>query len=170
MRNFWKPCALRIAKLQVDVQMEIARKENMNNKFTAKATTTIHAPVSKVWQALINPEIIKQYLFNTDVISDWKVGSPIIYRGEWEGKPFEDRGKILQIEPERLLMSTHWSPLSGVPDTPENYHTVAYTLSGKGDSTEVTLTQDNNASEEERMDSEKNWKTMLAGMKKLLES
>ena len=141
----------------------------MNNKFTAKATTTIHAPVSKVWQALINPEIIKQYLFNTDVISDWKVGSPIIYRGEWQGKPFEDRGKILQIEPERLLMSTHWSPLSGVPDTPENYHTVAYTLSGKGDSTEVTLTQDNNASEEERMDSEENWKTMLAGMKKLLE-
>lgn len=141
----------------------------MNNKYTAQATTTIHAPASKVWQALVNPEIIKQYLFNTDVISDWREGSPIIYRGEWQGKPFEDKGKILKIEPEKVLKSTHWSPLSGVSDTPENYHTVTYTLSGNGDHTEVTITQDNNASEEEKEHSEENWNTVLAGMKKLLE-
>jgi uncharacterized protein YndB with AHSA1/START domain len=141
----------------------------MNRKFTAIATTTIDAPVSKVWQALVNPEIIKQYLFNTDVISDWNVGNPIIYRGEWEGKPFEDKGKILEIEPGKTLRSTHWSPLSGVPDAPENYHTVTYTLTEQGDSTEVTITQDNNASEEEKAHSEKNWRTVLEGMKKLLE-
>jgi len=142
----------------------------MNNKFTARATTTINAPVSKVWQALVNPEIIKQYLFNTEVISDWKVGSPIIYKGEWEGKSFEDKGEILEIEPEKRLMSTHWSPLSGVPDSPENYHKVTYTLSGKGDSTEVTIRQDNNATEEEKAHSEKNWQTVLQGMKELLET
>jgi uncharacterized protein YndB with AHSA1/START domain len=142
----------------------------MNDKFTAKATTTIHAPVSEVWQALVNPEIIKQYLFDTDVISDWKVGSPIIYRGQWEGKAFEDKGEILKIEPEKLLMSTHWSPMSGVPDTPENYHTVTYTLSEKRDGTEVTITQDNNASEEDKEHSEQNWRTVLEGMKKLLEN
>jgi uncharacterized protein YndB with AHSA1/START domain len=141
----------------------------MNRKFTATATTTIDVPVSRVWQALVTPEIIKQYLFDTDVISDWNVGSPIIYRGEWEGKPFEDKGKILEIEPEKTLKSTHWSPLSGVPDTPENYHTVTYTLTGQGESTEVTITQDNNASEEEKAHSEKNWQTVLEGMKKLLE-
>jgi uncharacterized protein YndB with AHSA1/START domain len=141
----------------------------MNGKYTASAKTTINAPVSKVWQALVNPEIIKQYLFDTEVISDWKVGSPIIYKGEWEGKPFEDKGKILEIEPEKLLKSTHWSPLSGVPDTPENYHTVTYTLSDKGDRTDVTITQDNNASEEEKAHSEKNWQTVLEGMKKLFE-
>jgi uncharacterized protein YndB with AHSA1/START domain len=141
----------------------------MKNNYIAKATTTIHAPVSKIWQALVNPEIIKQYLFNTDVISDWKVGSPILYRGEWEGKPFEDKGEILEIEPQKELKSTHWSPLSGVPDTPENYHTVTYTLTDKGESTQVTITQDNNATEEEKAHSEKNWNTVLAGMKKLLE-
>ena len=142
----------------------------MNNTYIAKATTTIHTSASKVWQALVNPELIKQYLFNTDVISDWKVGSPIIYRGEWEGKPFEDKGEILEIEPEKVLKSTHWSPLSGVPDTPENYHTVTYTLSEKGDSTDVTITQDNNASEDEKAHSEKNWQTVLKGMKDLLEA
>jgi uncharacterized protein YndB with AHSA1/START domain len=141
----------------------------MSKNYTAKATTTINAPVSKVWQALVNPEIIKQYLFNTEVISDWEVGSPIIYKGEWEGKPFEDKGEILEIEPETLLRSTHWSPLSGVPDTPENYHTVTYALSEKGDSTEVTITQDNNASADEKAHSEKNWQTVLKGMKDLLE-
>lgn len=141
----------------------------MDKKFTAKATTTIHAPASKIWQALVNPEIIKQYLFNTEVISDWKVGSPITYKGEWEGKPFEDKGEILAIEPEKVLKSTHWSPLSGVPDSPENYHTVTYTLSPQDDSTEVTITQDNNATEEEKSHSEKNWQTVLKGMKDLLE-
>ena len=141
----------------------------MDKKIVAKASTTIKAPVSKVWQALVNPEIIQQYLFNTEVISDWKVGSPITYKGEWEGKAFEDKGKILEIEPEKTLKSTHWSPLSGVPDSPENYHTVTYTLSKNGDGTEVTITQDNNASEEEKAHSEKNWQTVLEGMKKLLE-
>ena len=141
----------------------------MNDKYTAKATTTINAPVSKVWQALVNPEIIKQYLFNTEVISDWKVGSSITYKGEWEGKTFEDKGEILEIEPEKRLMSTHWSPLSGVPDSPENYHTVTYTLSDKGNRTEVTITQDHNATEEEKAHSENNWQTVLQGMKKLLE-
>lgn len=141
----------------------------MNDKYIARATTTIHAPVSKVWQALVNPEIIKQYLFNTDVVSDWKEGGPILYRGEWEGKPFEDKGKILKIEPEKQMVSTHWSPLSGVPDAPENYHTVIYTLSGNDASTEITIAQDNNASEEEKEHSEQNWRIVLNGMKKLLE-
>ena len=144
----------------------------MNNKLTATAKTTIHAPASKVWDALTKPELIKQYLFGTDVISDWKVGSPIVYKGEWEGKSFEDKGKILKLEPKKMLMSTHWSPLSGVPDIPENYHTVTYQLSEKNGSgsTDVTITQDNNANEEERTHSEQNWKTVLDGMKKLLES
>lgn len=142
----------------------------MNNKFTAEAKTTIHAPASKVWDAITRPELIKRYLFGADVISDWKVGSPITYKGEWEGKSFEDKGKILKVEPEKLLRSTHWSPLSGVPDTPENYHTVTYELSEKGRDTEVTITQDNNANEEEKAHSEQNWRTVLDGMKKLLES
>ena len=141
----------------------------MNEKFVAKATATINAPASNVWEAITRPHLIKQYLFGTDVISDWKVGSPIIYRGEWEGKPFEDKGTILEMKPERSLISTHWSPLSGAPDTPENYHTVTYNLSATDGSTEVTITQDNNASEEEKQHSEQNWRQVLDGMKKLLE-
>lgn len=142
----------------------------MNNKFTATATTTINAPASKVWDALTNPELIKQYLFGTEVTTNWKVGSPITYKGEWEGKAYEDKGKILKFNPEKSLVSTHWSPLSGVPDTPENYHTVTYQLSEKDGKTEVTIMQDNNATEDEKAHSEQNWRTVLDGMKKLLEN
>src|SRR5512137_2683690 len=98
----------------------------MNKGWIAKAAITINAPASRVWDALTNPHLIKQYLFGTEVATDWKVGSPITYRGTWEGKSYEDKGKILQIEPGRLLVSTYWSSLSSVPDIPENYKTVRY--------------------------------------------
>jgi uncharacterized protein YndB with AHSA1/START domain len=141
----------------------------MNDSLTARASTTIHAPVEKVWEALTSPEIIKQYMFGADVVTDWRVGSPILYRGEWQGRAFEDKGQILEFEPGRSLVTTHWSPLSGVPDSPENYHTVRYQLLDKDGKTDLSIEQDNNASEEEKAESEKNWKTMLEGLKRLLE-
>jgi uncharacterized protein YndB with AHSA1/START domain len=126
--------------------------------------------VSKVWDALTKPDLIKQYLFGTDVTTDWQVGSPITYKGIWEGKPYEDKGKILQIEEGKLLVSTFWSALAGKPDVPENYQTIRYELSANGDGTILTLTQDNNASQEEANHSAENWKMVLDGLKKLLET
>jgi len=142
----------------------------MNNKFTAQATTLVNAPASKVWDALTSPSLIKQYLFGTEVTSDWKVGSPITYRGEWEGKSYEDKGEILQIEPDKLLVSTFWSSLAGLPDLPENYKTVRYELSPEGSRTKLTITQDNNATQEEADHSTQNWTTVLDKLKELLEN
>jgi uncharacterized protein YndB with AHSA1/START domain len=143
---------------------------SMNEQWIARATITVDAPASKVWQALTDPDLIQQYLFGTRVTTDWQVGSPIIYRGQWQGKSYEDKGKILQIEPGKLIVSTFWSSLSGLPDTPENYKTVRYELSTEGHGTRLTVTQDNNASPEEADHSGQNWNTVLAGLKKLLES
>ena len=141
----------------------------MDNKLIARATTTINASASRVWEALINPKLIKQYLFGAEVISDWKEGSPIIYKGIYEGKTYEDKGSVLKVEPEKLLLITHWSPLSGSPDTPENYHKVSYELAVENGNTQLTITQDNNSSEEEQEQNAKFWKMVLDGMKKLLE-
>jgi len=141
----------------------------MSNTATAKATTVINAPASKVWDALTQPEQIKQYLFGTQVTTDWHVGSPITYKGEWKGKPYEDKGKVLEIEPRKRLVSTFWSALAGLPDTPENYKTVRYELAPEGDRTKLTITQDNNATQEEATEAEKNWRMVLDGIKKLLE-
>jgi len=135
----------------------------------AKAAITIDAPAAKVWQALVDPDAIQQYMFGTNVTTDWREGNPIVWKGEWQGKSYEDKGVLLEVKPERTLKYSHFSPLSGLPDKPESYHTVTIELSGKGDQTEVSLSQDNNPTEEAREHSEKNWETMLAGLKKYLE-
>jgi hypothetical protein len=103
------------------------------------------------------------------VKTDWQVGSPITYKGIWEGKPYEDKGKILQVQPGKLLVSTFWSSLSGLPDVPENYQTVRYELAAEGNGTRLTITQDNNGSQEEANHSEQNWNYVLDTMKKLLD-
>jgi uncharacterized protein YndB with AHSA1/START domain len=135
----------------------------------AKAAVVIDAPKAAVWKALVTPASIKQYMFGTDARSDFKKGSPITWTGVWEGKPYQDKGEILRIEPERVLQYTHFSPLSGQPDRPENYHTVTIELADSGSQTRVTLTQDNNPTEEARAHSEKNWTMMLSGLKKFVE-
>jgi uncharacterized protein YndB with AHSA1/START domain len=136
----------------------------------AEVSTTIDAPREKVWDALVNPMIIKQYMFGTEVESDWEVGSPIVWKGEWKGKRYEDKGVILQLEPARKIQYSHFSPLSGRPDTPENYHTVTVELTDDGAMTLVELSQDNNGSEEAREHSRTNWKQMLAALKDHLEA
>src|SRR4051794_35289085 len=141
----------------------------MSNTAIAKATATINAPASKVWDALTKPEQIKQYMFGTQITTDWKVGSPITYKGEWKGKQYEDKGKVLKVEPRKRLVSTFWSALAGLPDTPENYKTVSYELAPEGDRTRLTVTQDNNASQEEVAEAEQNWRMVLDGIKKLVE-
>jgi uncharacterized protein YndB with AHSA1/START domain len=140
----------------------------MATDLLAKASTTINATAAEVWDALVDPAKIKQYMFGTTVESEWKEGSPISWKGEWEGRPYEDKGVILKLKPQRTLQYSHFSPMSGLPDKRENYHTVTIELSGDGP-TEVTLTQDNNPDEKTREYSEKNWSMMLDGLKKLLE-
>ena len=141
----------------------------MDKDLIAMTQTNIDAPPARVWDALVNPEMIKQYMFGTNVVSDWKVGAPIIWKGEWQGKSYEDKGVILQLQPEHILQYSHFSPLSGQPDVPENYNTVTVELSPNQAGTTVRLTQDNNPSEGEREHSEQNWSMMLAGLKKFIE-
>jgi uncharacterized protein YndB with AHSA1/START domain len=142
----------------------------MSENLIATATVTIEASPDRVWAALTDPAIIKQYMFGSDVTSEWTVGSAITYAGEYEGKKYEDHGKILEIRPPELLRTTHFSPLSGKPDVPENYHEITYTLNREDGATNVVLTQDNNGSAEEVKHSAANWQQMLESLKSVVES
>jgi uncharacterized protein YndB with AHSA1/START domain len=141
----------------------------MVQTWIAKSTITIYAQADKVWDAITNPEFIKQYLYGAQVVTDWKEGSPIVYKGNYQGKAYEDKGSVLKVETQKLLVITHWSPLSGTPDRPENYHTVRYSLARENDRTHLTITQDNNSSKEEQQQNANFWKTALKSIKKMLE-
>jgi uncharacterized protein YndB with AHSA1/START domain len=142
----------------------------MSRGFEAIKTVTIHATEREVWNALTNPEKVKQYLHGTEMSTDWKEGSPIVWKGEWKGRSYEDKGTVLEVEPQKLLKYTHWSPMGGSEDKPENYHTVTYELAGEDGMTTLTLTQDNNASQEEadKMAAD-NWGPVLNGLKETVE-
>jgi len=149
--------------------IHIYQAEHTSRGFIARASITINAPIAKVWEALINPDKIKHYMFGTTAVSDWIEGSLIVWKGEWQGKKYEDKGVILKLEPEHMIQYSHFSPLTGQPDLPENYHIVTIEISSRGKQTFVSLLQDNNATEEAREHSEKNWNMMLGEMKKFLE-
>jgi uncharacterized protein YndB with AHSA1/START domain len=138
--------------------------------FEAIKSVVINAPRAKVWDALTDPAKVKQYMHGTDMSTDWMVGSPIIWRGEWKGHSYVDKGTVLAFETERLLRYTHWSPMGGSEDTPENYHTVTYELAEDGGKTTLTLTQDNNATQAEADTmAENNWAPVLLGLKATVE-
>jgi len=137
--------------------------------YIATAECEIDAPPEEVWQALTNPETIREFMFGSTVETDWQPGSPITWKGEFEGRRYEDKGEIVAVEPPRALEVTHFSPLSGQEDKPENYHRVRYELRNQGDRTLVTLTQDNSGSPEEAEHSGANWQSMLDGLKKVVE-
>lgn len=142
----------------------------MSKNFVATASVTVDASRERVWAALTDPEITRQYMFGSTVTSDWMPGSAITYAGEYEGRKYEDHGTILEIRPPEFLRCTHFSPLGGKPDVPENYHELTYTLTAEEGATTVQLTQDNNASEADAEHSAKNWRRMLSSLKSVVES
>ena len=134
----------------------------MSANLTAKASVTIAAPAETVWSALTDPAQIREYMFGSRVSSDWQVGSPITWKGEMNGKSYEDKGKVLQVDRPSLLQYSHGSA-AGAP------HVVTIRLSGSKDRTEVRLEQDHNRTEEARRDSQDNWSAMLKGLKQVVE-
>lgn len=142
----------------------------MKNTLMVETSVSIDASPAQVWKALTTPALIKKYLFGTDVSSDWKEGSAIIYTGEYEGKKYHDKGVIKKADPGEILQSTYWSSMGGKEDKPENYNLVTYRLSKEGDKTKLTLTQDNIATEKEKEHSSESWKVVLEKLKEVAES
>lgn len=141
---------------------------------TARADIHVDASRDRLWHALTDPDTIARFLFGSRVETDWKKGSPIVYRGEWEGKPYEDKGTILEIEPGDRLVTSYYSPLSGKPDEPASYQTVSYLLAddadADGDGTRVTITQEGCADDAEAERSSANWRMVLQTLKSVVEA
>ena len=128
--------------------------------YEARAERVIAASVDQVWRTLVSDDGHSAMMFGSTVVTDWQEGHPIEWRGEWEGKPFADRGVIVDLDPPRSLVVTHYSPLSGRPPE-EATHRVAWTLRPEGGSTSVVLIQDGNPTEEAAAHASDNWAASL---------
>ena len=150
----------------------------MISNLIVKNTITINAPASKVWDALVNPEKTKVYMFGCETVSDWKAGSALLWRGSYEGKEMVFvRGFVLAIQPNKFLKYTVIDPNAQYPHTPENHLNVTYELVEEKGETTLTVSQDGfeNAAEGEKRykDVSNNgdgWTPILIQIKKLVES
>jgi uncharacterized protein YndB with AHSA1/START domain len=144
-----------------------------------KNTITIHAPAQAVWQALVDPEKTKQYMFGCETVSDWKAGSSLLWRMDYEGKELiAVKGIILEITPGKKLVYTVFDPNNQtMEDIPENYLRVTYELESAGNETILNVTQGdyNKVADGERRYKEsynngEGWNPILVEIKKLVEA
>ena len=142
----------------------------MTTPYSTTKQISIKASPSRVWEALISPEILRQYMFGTEVLSTWQKGSPVVYKGQWDGQPFEDKGIILENLPERLLKIDYFSVSSGLEDLPNNHSMITYKLTlHEDDSTTLAVTQNNHPTQTAADVAGENWEMTLFQIKTILE-
>lgn len=143
----------------------------MNKNLRVSKSIEINSSAEKIWEALTNPEKIKIYLFGTETITDWKIGSSIVFQGEYEGQKYKDKGNVIENIANETLKYDYWSGFSGLEDRPENYSIVTYHIEKISDNRmKFTWTQKGFANEEGQQHSENGLYGMLEQIKKLVEA
>jgi uncharacterized protein YndB with AHSA1/START domain len=143
----------------------------MDASYSAQTSIVINATPEQIWEVLVNPDVVKLYLHGTTMQADWREGGSITWSGEWNSQSYVDKGAVIIYDPYKVIKTTHWSPMSGKEDKPENYHHVTYELNEGNGKTTLTLTQANSPTQQDA-DSmiENGWKPMMQQIKKLAES
>lgn len=137
--------------------------------YSFSVSVLVHAPRKAVWDAVTKPELVQKYFFGTRLATDWRVGSPVTFRGEWNGEAYEDRGTVLAFDAPRALEFDYWSSFSGTEDVKERRQIIRYDLEEASGGTKVSVSQSNIDSQERADDSTKNWQVVLDGLKKVVE-
>lgn len=141
----------------------------MNHELSVSESIAIHAPVERVWETMTNPELIKEYLYGTETITDWKPGSEIVFQGAWEEQAYRDSGTIQENILHKKISYSYWSGFSGLPDTPENHSLVIYEMESKGTETIFTWTQIGFPNEDRQVHSKNGMAALLAQIKAIAE-
>jgi uncharacterized protein YndB with AHSA1/START domain len=137
-------------------------------RYSIEVHTSIRTPIRDAWALLVDPVRLGQLFWDSTVESDFVTGHPFVWKGVWEGKPFEDKGTIRQVQAPTLLQYTHWAPSSG-PDTEENYSLLTWKLAEEQDGVLVTFLHENIATQAMKDHSEPMWKMLLERMREMLE-
>ena len=134
------------------------------------STIRIHAPVDKVWNALTDPELVKLWQYGSVLATSWNVGDDIRFTTAWDGKVFEQWGKILEVKPNRLIRYSLFAPRPGVEDKPGNYFIMNYSLTETKTGTELQIIQEDNRPNAVQEEPQGEENPVLKGLKDLIES
>ena len=144
----------------------------MAKDLVVRRSLTIKAPASRVWEILTDPEHTKKYMFGCEVISDWKIGSPLLWKGAKDGVIYV-KGQLLALDQEKLFQFTVFDPNSGIEDAPSNYTTVTIELTPENGSTVLSITQGDFAGMADGnnrfMSAEAGWDIVLPKIKEMAE-
>lgn len=124
----------------------------------------INAPAKVVWDVITAPTTDWNGVI-IETKTDWKQGSDIVFSFVWDGATYADKGKVIAVKPERLLIHNYWSAFSGLLDKEENYSTVQYKLLPDREGTLLKLTHSGFATETMYEHSDKNWEGTLDKIK-----
>jgi uncharacterized protein YndB with AHSA1/START domain len=149
------------------------------NSLIVKNTIIINTLVSKVWDVLVNPEKTKKYMFGCEAVSEWKVGSQLLWKGTFKSEEMVFvKGNIVDIMPEKYLAYTTFDPNNtSIKDIQENYLTVTYELMPENGRTILNVSQGDFAlvaegekRYKEASDKDKGWNPILLEIKKIAEA
>ena len=143
--------------------------QGLNHKLKIDLNISIESSLDQVWNVLVSPDSIKEYLYGTETTSDWKKGSEIWFRGKWEGKDYEDKGIILKFDIQKEFSYTYFSSFFMLPDLPKNYSEIVMKLNEKQGGVFLHISQIGFLSESQQNHSLENWKQILEKIKQLAE-
>jgi uncharacterized protein YndB with AHSA1/START domain len=142
----------------------------MRNDLIVSKEISIDAPASQVWSVLTEPVLIREYLYGTETITNWQVGSPILFQGTYQDQTYQDKGVVVENLPNSVLSYRYWSGFSGLADLPENYMLITYSLAATNSRrTTLTWTQQGFATEEGYQHSERGMDALLQQIKHIAE-
>jgi len=109
---------------------------------TSESTVVIRAPAKKVWPALTRPDLVKQWQYGSDLLTTWEVGTPVVFRNEWNGNVFEQWGTVLEFAPESRVKYSLFVPRPDLQDIPEHRFFMTYELAESDGVTSLLVRQD----------------------------
>lgn len=142
----------------------------MSRALISKSSIHINAPSSEIWEALVNLEIAKKYFFGAEIVTDWKEGSPIKFKGEFKGNKYEEKGVLLNVNPNSILQYSHWSHFDGLADEPHNYRTWTFEIIEDNSTNLLSISEDNIPTEKQKNRSDEFWEEVLIKIKSLVEN
>lgn len=136
---------------------------------TSISTIKINASMDRVWETITKAELVKLWQYGSDLITSWEAGSDIRFRTEWEGKVYEQWGKVLQVIPKESVKYSLFAPRPGLEDKPENYFIMTYSLTNKNGETVLKIIKEDSRENviEEEAESEEN--PVLKSLKEVAE-